>query len=247
MNEEIMAQLAQVQRYAAGLQGLLAEAQAMAPGRSQGTDRNGAVHVTIGPDGLPNSFRVAPDWKRKIKADTFGSAVLEACQAAIGERLSAWTNTLTDNGWQDKVERLKGGPTDPAPPSQAPARIPPALRTAVELARPRPIDQLAEEVLGAFGNVERFIPSPASGSGSGARGKLTVTINNTGLTSCSADPRWVSEQTAAMLMNELGKALAEARANLQVQSQSPEPMTDMDRLITETLSLLNDPRRLADS
>jgi DNA-binding protein YbaB len=247
VNEEIMAQFAQIQRYAAGLQGLLAEAQAMAPGRSQGADRNGAVHVTIGPDGLPSSFRVAPDWKRKIEADTFGSAVLEACQAAIGDRLSVWTHALADDGWQDRVERLKGGAADPAPPSQAPARIPPALRNAVQRARPRPADQLAEEVLGALDNVEQFTPSSASGSGSAAGGKLTVTINTTGLTSCTADHKWVSRQTAALLMNELGAALAAARADLQTQSQRTEPATEMDRLIAESLSLLNDPSRLADS
>jgi hypothetical protein len=246
VNEEIMAQFAQIQRYAAGLQGLLAEAQAMAPGRSQGADRSGAVHVTIGPDGLPSSFRVAPDWKRKLQAETFGSAVLEACQAATGERLSAWTNALADDGWQDKVERLKGDPTDPAPPIQEPAPIPPALRKAVEQARPRPADQLAEEVLGALDNVEQFTPPSASGSGSAARGKLTVTINPTGLTSCTADPEWVSKLTAARLMNELDTALAAARADLQAHSQRAKPAAGMDRLIAETLSLLKDPRRLAD-
>lgn len=247
MNDEIMAQFAQIQRYAVGLQGLLAEAQAMAPGRSQGVDRSGAVRVTIGPDGLPSSFRVAPDWQTKLEADTFGSAVLEACQAAIGDRLAAWTSALADDGWQDKVESLKGGPTDPAPPGQEPARIPPALREAVEEIRPRPADQLAEEVLGAWDNIELLGPSSASGSGSAARGKLAVTINSTGLTSCTADPKWVSAQTAAILMNELGAALAAARADLQAQTQRPEPAIGMDRLIAETLSLLKDPRRLADS
>jgi hypothetical protein len=246
VNEEIMAQFAQIQRYAAGLRGLLAEAQAMAPGQSHGSDRSGALRVTIGPDGLPNAFRIAPDWKRRIEAESFGSAVLEACQAAIGERLSAWTTALADDGWQDKVERLKGGPAEPAPPGQPPPPIPPAFTAAAERARPRPPEQLAEDVLGALADVEQSIPAPASGSGSAARGKLAVTISDTGLTSCTADPEWVAEQTAAMLTNEMTTALDQARADLRARSQRPRSATGTDRLIAETLALLNDPSRLAD-
>jgi hypothetical protein len=246
VNDEIMAQFAQIQRYAAGLQGLLAEAQAMAPKRSQGADRSGAVRVTTGPDGLPVSFQVAPDWRSKVAAEAFGAAVVEACQAAIGDRLATWTNTLAEDGWQDKVERLKGGPADPAPPSQEPARIPPAFRRPADQAWPRPVDQIAEEVLRAADGVGRLTPSSASGTGSAARGKLTVTVNRTGLTSCTADPQWVSRQTAALLMNALGVALAAARADHQARSRRPEPATGMDRLIAETLSLLDNPDRLAD-
>jgi hypothetical protein len=95
-----MRELVQIQQYAAGLRGLLATAQADAPRISEGVDRTGTIRAVLGPDGLPDSFRIESGWNRKITAETFGGAVLEAFQAAMGERLAVWTRTLEKQGWQ---------------------------------------------------------------------------------------------------------------------------------------------------
>lgn len=58
MTDELIGQLARIQQYAAGLHGLLADAQEQAPESSEGTDRSGTVRAFLGPDGLPRSFRV---------------------------------------------------------------------------------------------------------------------------------------------------------------------------------------------
>lgn len=88
MTADLMRELAQIQQYAAGLQGLLATAQTEAPRRSEGTDRTGTIRVFLGPDGLPSSFRIESGWNRKVVAENFGGAVLEAFQKAMGERLA---------------------------------------------------------------------------------------------------------------------------------------------------------------
>lgn len=248
MDDDLLAQFAQIQRYAAGLQGLLAEAQAVAPQHSEGTDKSGAIRVQLGPDGIPMSFRVSGDWAQRLEPAAFGPAVVEACEAAIGHRLEEWTGSLDEDDWQDKVERLKGGPNDTTPPSPSrePGRIPPALRRAVEEAEPRRLDLLAEEMITAFDNVESLVPPPVEPA-SGSTGTLTITLSSTGLTSCTAEPRWVSGQSAAGMMNALSAALTQARTDLENRGTDEEPATGLDRLLAQTLSLLNNPDRLSDS
>lgn len=246
MNEDLMAQFAQIQRYASGLQRLLADAQTMAPRESEGADSSGAVKVQLGADGIPRSFRIASDWQRRLGSKEFGPAVVEACQAAIGDRLSVWADALAEDGWQDKVERLKDGPADPAPSQDGSARIPPAFRKAVDTARPRPANDLAEEVIRAFDNLETMTP-PATpqASGTAPGGKLTVTLSSTGLTSCTVDETWAARQTAAILMNALGSAVRAATQALQEMPADAKPAAGFDRLIAESLALLNNPGQLS--
>lgn len=250
MTDELMRELAQIQQYAAGLQGLLATAQAEAPRSSEGTDGTGTVRVFLGPDGLPNSFRIESGWNRKIPADGFGGAVLEACQAAMGERLAVWTRTLEDQGWQAQADRLRVD-LDEQPSTSGAGEVPSVFRHPVEDVTPRPIDQVAEDMIKAFDHVGDLAAPPAQatgGSGASRSGKLVLTLSKAGLVSCTADPEWVSGQTAATLMNALGEALDAARADLANSTVgAAAPSGSLDRLFAEALALLRDPRRVVDS
>lgn len=248
MTDDLMTQFAHMQSYTAALHGLITEAQARAPQHSEGADQSNAVRVVLGPDGLPTSFRVQRDWNRRIEPAAFGGAVLEACQAALGERLAAWTRTLQDHGWKARADRLHGGLDDPAARLEQ-GRVPLAFGHPGPAVRPRPLGDVTEDVFTAFDNVSRLTqqpPPPARGTGSAGGGKLTITLSSTGLTSCGADPRWVSHQTAAQLMNALSAALCAAKQDLASTPPSPAPASGLDRLLAEALALLNDPRRLAE-
>jgi hypothetical protein len=96
-----------LQEQASRLQQVIAEAQSSAPGRAEGTDSCGAVHVRLGPDGLPRSLRVTSDWKRRVSADAFADAVGEACMAAARERMDAWAANLEQGGWKSRVDQLR--------------------------------------------------------------------------------------------------------------------------------------------
>lgn len=250
MTDELLRELSQIQQYAAGLQGLLASAQAQAPPSSEGTDRSGAIRVLLDADGQPDSFRVEPGWHRKLAAPAFGDAVIEAFQAAMGMRLAVWTRTLQERGWQAEVDRLQVGSMDKQPPAPPSAQLPPAVRRAAQEMRPRSIDEVAEDVIKEFDNVEDAVPaSPQAvrGTGSSRSGKLVFTLSKTGLVSCNADPQWVSGQTAASLTNALGEALTAARADLARSADQPAPSRSLDRLLAEALELLSNPRRVVDS
>lgn len=245
MTDELMRELAQIQQYAISLQGLLATAQAQAPRSSEGADRTGTVRVFLDHDGLPDSFRIESGWHRKISAEGFSGAVLEAFQVAMGERLAVWTRTLEGQGWQSQDDHLRVDLDE-----QPPRELPPTFRCPVDEVSPRPIDLVAEDMIRAFDQVGRFAaPSPQAAGGTGANrsGKLVLTLSKAGLVSCTAAPEWVSGQTAATLMNALGEALTSARADLQNSTDQPAPSGSLEALFAEALALVRDPQRVVDS
>ncbi|GGM68458.1 hypothetical protein GCM10012275_43710 [Longimycelium tulufanense] len=245
MTDDLMRELVQLQRYATGLQELMAEANAEAPSRTTGTDHTGVIQVGLGADGLPEAIRVQQGWERRLEPARVGEAVVEAAQVALGERMASWTIRLRDIGWQAQVERLQQGDEPPAPP--VPGEVPPALRRAVDQARPRPLGDLAEDMIAAFDHVEQMTPpAVATATGSAAAGKLTLTLSRAGLVSCVAEPHWVARQTATMLTNALGEALAGARTALARTIEPHHPTGALERFLAETLAVLRDPHRLAE-
>jgi hypothetical protein len=248
MTDELMSQFARIQNYAAALHGLLAAAQTRAPQRSEGVDRSGVVHVVLGPDGLPAKFRVNTDWQRRIEPAAFGDAVLEACRVAVGERMAAWTRSLENEGWQERLEGLGDGPPGPGTGSVPDHAMFMAHQSTPD-AQPRPIGEVTEDVFRAFDDLSRWIaqpPQPASGSGTAGGRRLLVTLSKAGLISCTADPRWVAAQTAPRLTTALDRALSEARQDLANKPEEPSPGAGLDGLLTEIMALLHDPGRTAD-
>ncbi|MCE7001635.1 hypothetical protein LWC34_02085 [Kibdelosporangium philippinense] len=242
MTDELAVQFAQMQKYTATLHSLMTAAQSHAPRQSAGADKSGAVRITLGPDGLPASFRVDNDWDRKITPAAFGGAVMEAFQVAINDRMETWTRALAEDGWRDRVDQVKG------PATATEGRIPAAFRKPVEEVNPRPIGDIAEDMFKAFDTVDALaaVPKSDGASGTDRTGKITISLSSSGLTSCTVDEHWAARQTAAQLMNALSQALTAAKEDLSRKSQKPQPMSGVDRLFAEAMALLHDPRRLAD-
>ncbi|MET0235422.1 MAG: hypothetical protein ABW224_12330 [Kibdelosporangium sp.] len=238
MTDDLIRELRQLQQYASGLQGLIADAEANAPARAEGTDSSGAVHVVLGPNGVPKSYRVDQGWERKLRPEAFGDAVLGAFEQAMQDRMKAWTTTLQKDNWQSKVDNLENQP-----------QVPVMFQGPKFTGTPRPLDDLAEDMMKAFDDVQQApdLPKPAYAVGTAGGGKLTLTLSKSGVVSCVADPRWVSAQTATRLTNALSEALAAAKQELEKMSVAQEPANPLDRLIGETFALLNDPQRLAES
>jgi hypothetical protein len=242
VTDDLMAQFAQMQKYTTALHNVINTAQDQAPQQSEGSDQTGTVHVTLGPDGLPVTFRVGNNWKHQITPETFGGAVFNAFQAAIGDRLTAWGDALADNGWQQRVDELKGGP------AHAPdvGRIPLAFRKPVEDVAPRAIDEVTEDVLRAFGNVDSFAAQSAGATGADRTDHLTIGLSATGMTSCTVDARWVADQSAAALMNALSEALLSAKEDLASKSEQRAQASGLDDLVTEAMALLKNVSKYTD-
>lgn len=240
MTDDLMAQFAMMQKHTAALRLLLSDAQERAPRESSGTDRTGAVQVVLGRDGLPSTMRVDPSWKQAIGAAGVGSAVMEAFQAAVKERMDVWTEALAEDGFQDRVEAMKRGR---APES----RVPAAFRKPVPTVTPRPIGAIAEDMFVAFDNVRTSPPTNDPASGADRSGKVTITLSTTALTGCTVDAEWAEEQSGTAVTDALGEALRAAKRELaESGANRTDPAGGLDGLFAETMALLNDPRRFAD-
>jgi hypothetical protein len=256
MPGDLLPESALVREQVARLKRIMAEAQSSAPRHAQGTDSRGAVRVLLGPDGLPDSIRVADDWNRRLSAAAFGGAVLAAFRAAARARVAAWTRALEKEGWQSKVDQLRAE-LDQPPPSTAGARVPAAFA-----ARPRDpgrdpsyrpgsrsLDALAEDALGAFDAGLRLAGSPPGrpqGIGRGAGGKLVIRLSGSSLVSCRADPGWVEGQAAASLTQAAAEALGAARASLAeavagAEAETARRSASLGRIFGDALTLLRQP------
>jgi len=194
-------------------------------------------------------LRVEPDWRRHLDAERFADAVVEAFQVAAGERMAAWSQTLHQEvgGW--KAGAVDGQVDQPA---QSPAadQLPESIARALDNPQPRALYLLADDAIGALGRVEEIAaasPLALTGTGSSGAGRLTVTVSKVGLVSCTAQPRWVAQQSGSALTAALTDAQAAARADLDRAAQAPAPAAHLDQLLADAVALVSDPQRLADS
>jgi hypothetical protein len=213
--EDILRDLQQISRRAAELGRVFADMQQAAPAHSEGSDRSGAVTAALGPDGLPKTIRVHPDWRKKLAAAAFGAAVGEACGRAWRRRAEAWAHALDALGCQERLERLGRGLAAAEP---EPGPDPAAFGPTVGSLRSQPLDLLAEDTIkaldAALSMAARVRQTPPRGRGINRERTLVISLAPGGQVSCQADPRWVGRQTATELDRALSAALAAARQDL---------------------------------
>jgi DNA-binding protein YbaB len=193
MIEEFLEDIDNLQRVLST--GDLPDVRLAEPRRVEGTDGSGTVRVVLGPDGLPDSIRVDPGWRRAVGSEGFADAVVEACTRAANAQLAA---------------RVEEAGSDPAPVSGVP---PPAAADGPV----RDLGEMTRELLAMLDN-RVWAAGEANGTGTTAFGKLEITLSHTGLQSFVADPGWVSRQTDEDLMDALASALSSARADLGVRA-----------------------------
>lgn len=240
MTDDLLRELSRLRQRAAGLTELINTAQSAAPKTVTATDRSGTVHVTLGPDGLPEKFRVDQYWQRHVQPEKLGGVILEAFESAMSQRLATWARTLEDEGWQTRFNRLRAA----APPD---GHVPPALARPRPSVAPRSLDALAEDMIRAVGGalgVAEATPRAARGTGIDRSGKLTLTVSASGLVSCVVKTRWAARQTGTVLTNALTQALAAAKSDLARNHGGPASGADLNGLAGEAMTLLNDPKRM---
>jgi hypothetical protein len=236
MGNDVARDLNRVQSYTTGLQAFIHRLESLIPHRVEGSDSTGILQTVIGTDGLPISFVVHPDWKRYLRPASFGSAVVEAFQAATNRRLQAWATAMNDGDPPALGDHTGEGTVGPprTPEREAPSR---ASRDAV---------QNIQEILDAMGDMGRLMETtPTSGSGSTGFGKLTLTMTD-GQLICTADQFWVADRTGEELTEALSTALAAAREDL-AKAVASSPMGRLERLAAEATAALHGVGGLAGS
>lgn len=244
-----MRELAQLQRYANELQGLVGSAQAKAPQRAEGMDPTRTVEVTLGADGSLDRITVASDWRSYLAPEAIGDAIETAFKSASDDRTEAWSRALERSGWAEDPDRSQEDGEVP-PPGNPLDALPDAYRRSIDEAAPRALAGLAEDVLGLFDKIGEFtVPATVTATGAGTNASQTVVIklSKSGLEACTVDARWAAQQDGTRLTNGLNEALASARQSLSQVADAPAPTARLDQLLGEALALLHHPERLAES
>ncbi len=239
-----------------------------------GTDADGVVTLKLAADGLPERVTVVTDWQVRLRADGLGTAVVEAYETALNERLKVWERSLADSDWERRAERFDAEfptPDDVSPAfgeSFSGARSTFAGPAGDEVARqraahtdvpefdlryvvPRPLDEVAEEMLSLFapGGPADAAPEDARQvTGVAAARNVHITVAEGALISCEVDPGWAAGRSAVRLNQALAEALADARGKLG--ERGPDDgrgvsTEQLDGLFKEALAILNDPARHA--
>ncbi len=244
MSDELVRALQQIQQQADAVRRLIVDAQTFAPARAEGDDASGGLSLIVGPDGLPESLRVAADWRDRLTPGHFADAVLEAFAAASEGRMAVWMRALAAGDWQGRFEQLRRSidnphQTDPSTPTPRPQ--PPQRPASV---RPRDLNGLAEEMIRAFGSLDPT--PPAMGTCTDASGNMTIAVSATALESCTVRVGWVSQQRADTLTNAFRQAVIAARGHLSQTSPAPSPTPEVASLLNQAMAFLQDPHRLSD-
>ena len=225
--EDLTRELARIQRYASGMQELLADAEARTPHQVDAVDRSEAVRVRLDQSGLPDLIEVVPDWQRWLAPEALGAAVVEAGNAAATRRLAIWSRAVNDSPWQERVDRLAvDADADVDLPAPAPVSAPGRAPTLS-------LDELMGEALYALDHLDEYIPAaPESiqGNGTDRTGELTLVLSKQGVMSCSADPRWLADQDGDALTYSFAEALRTARAALDRTERTERAETPASRL-----------------
>ncbi|SEK23882.1 hypothetical protein SAMN05414137_101199 [Streptacidiphilus jiangxiensis] len=180
--------------------------------------------MRLSADGLPDSIRLESGWRQSARAGALASAVQEAAQLAMTKRMAAWHADLEQSG--RSLDPSRGPRTrSAAPPAGARTTTPPAFATAepASALAGRTTGALIEEVLSLVDSMDRPGAEPFTpprGRGTAAQDKVTITLSEHALLSCSIDPDWTEKQPDQAVQSALSAALSAAKTALARNQQT---------------------------
>ena len=189
MDQSVMRDLEELQRYARALGSVLSSASKAAPAGARGADAAGRVTVGIDTEGRPTGVQVDERWSSDLAAEALGAAVLEAYQDAVSKHLGEWSETLESEGFG---YRMRDFQTSAAPVN--PFVVPGAAPSG------RDLGQLAEELMRLLDTSHARATSPTAGTGGPGRraaaAHVSVALGNGQLAAVHIDGRWAEEHSA---------------------------------------------------
>jgi DNA-binding protein YbaB len=170
-------------------------------------DESEQVRVVLGKDGRIADVELTPLWRRSLRADALGSAVLAAYQEAGRRRVEAWADAIG----QDRSANV-GDADGRVTPDTDPAAVVstadagPTSANAVEYARG--LWYIIQDVGDRMGDLESQLENLARGTTRGQNAGENVAVSATGdrITEVVIDERWLAGADHI----EIGRALNEA-------------------------------------
>ena len=239
MDQSMMRDLEELQRYASAFGSVLSSASRAAPAGAKGADSTGRVTVDIDAEGRPTGVQVDERWSSDLAAEALGAAVLEAYQDAVSKHLGEWSESLEREGFGYQMRDFK---TSAAPVN--PFVVPGAPRSG------RDLGQLAEELMRLLDTSHARATSPTAGTaaaGHRATGQVSVTLTNGQLAAVHIDARWAQEHSAHAIAAEVMGAVTRAQASAAPDTVVPagdrrDPLLeDADAVLSDVLHRLTHP------
>lgn len=242
-------QLYSLIQYAGQIQKMFQDVDSAVPESSEATDRNGAVRVALGADGLPEKFRVTTDWKRRVAPDSLAEAVVEACEAATAKRMAAWGEALESQGLTERMRTLDRLEAEAGAAPEG--SLPPAFQRKPGGFQRPPIGMLADSLLSAQESLDAFLasateepPGEPRGNGTDRNRAVHLTVTRSGSVTCEIDPRWAAPRTGAQIAEALNTVLGAARQDLSAAAEAADSgtsgvdVTGLNEMIAEASSVI---------
>lgn len=237
-----LAELNELQNYAAQFQSMVSTARNAAPPRASGHDSTGLASAEIDSDGVPTTLRLERGWSSALDASQLGAALTEAYQKATQSHLEAWGDDLRRQGWQYDAREFD------EKVAATPERGEALFRAPVSFGEPRRPEALLRAVieeLDASHDMATRPPAPPKAAAT-PQSRVSVTITNGALASIHIDGEWAEGKDAAIINSELAGALQTARLNQDTAAQTSahgEHVARLDDLLGEVMKALQNHRR----
>lgn len=213
-------------------------------GPSQGFDSTRSVRVDLDPEGELVGIQVDPGWNRSVRDSELASAVLEAYQQAVTQRLEAMG---------EAAERAEANPPRPRPRAGLSETLPGQLLERAEQSQ-TPVDDtrtmnrlldVLDELDSAMAESDADLDAVAATevTARSGSGHVTATVSGAGQpVGLEFDLRWLGHAHAFNIGRESMDALEQARRRLAERTAERPPFARLNALA----SLADDPAALAE-
>lgn len=240
MDQSMMRDLEELQRYARAFGSVLSSASKAAPAGARGADSTGRVTAGIDAEGRPTGLDIDERWSSDLAPEALGAAVLEAYQDAVSKHLGEWSDALEREGFGYQMRDFQGAASAPVNPFVVPSAPPSG----------RDLGQLAEELMRLLDTAHLRATAPSTEASvpdrGAATGPVSVALSNGQLASVHIDGRWAEDHSAraiaAEVMGAVGRAQSEGAPEPESRGTRGDPLLDSaDSVLSDVLHRLTPP------
>lgn len=226
-DQDLARWLARLEREIERLPAVVASAQQPRDPAIAGTDPSGAVIVSLSPDGAASDVRIAADWRRRLRPEDVGDAVVAADSEAAQRLAHAVAHATTASAGPTVLDPIAPvGPTgQPCSPAALAER---AIATFDDAAFDDAAfdDAALDDATFASDDVASQGGAALTAVGTGAESAVSLCLSQGRIAACEVDRVWLNQQDEITLAHALREALADATARHAEACQPSEALAD---------------------
>jgi hypothetical protein len=172
-----------------------------------GADESGTITIFLDDDGTARDVYVASDWRRRLRPEAVGPALIAADTDAAQRRAVATAEAMAHPSVEDD-----DASTEDSGPAWSGWLLPVDPWPGEDAGQARSFSELSAAVWAAVDDLDRVTAQPSPVLGSGGSGAVRVTMAQGRVTACAVDQRWLARQDELTLAHALREAVCAAAA-----------------------------------